>query len=320
MTVEVARKRVIQRPWGVDNPGAWLKCDPTDARIGEIWFERSAVPAVEPALLLKLLFSSQPLSIQVHPDDGYARSKGLPNGKTEAWHVLSAEPGASVALGLNQRLTAPQLRDAVRDGTVSDLVLWKGVSAGETFFVPAGTIHAIGAGLVIAEIQQRSDATYRLFDHGRQRELHVADAIAVANIGPAKPLAPPTRFTDERTILVRSPYFVFERIELPANMPWCLEAEAETWLLVLSGTMIAGSFDLSQGDAIFAASDRVDIRVGRQGVVALAAYSGNKPAPNLLQRSRPAELARPTSLEQRHPSGAVISSQPAPADRHSGLS
>ena len=145
----------------------------------------SGSAAAAPSLLLKLLFTNQPLSIQVHPDDAYAQSIGLPNGKTEAWYVLSAAPEAKVALGLKRRLTPQQLRQAIDDGSISDLVVWQAVSAGDTIFVPAGTIHAIGAGLVIAEIQQRSDATFRLFDHGRGRELHIDNAIAVADAGPA---------------------------------------------------------------------------------------------------------------------------------------
>ncbi len=136
-------------------------------------------------LLLKLLFTSQPLSIQVHPDDAFAHAMRLPKGKTEAWYVLSAAPEAKVALGLSRRLTPQQFRDAVDGGSISDLVAWRPVSANDVIFVPAGTIHAIGAGLVIAEIQQRSDVTFRLFDYGRKRELHIESAIAVADAGPA---------------------------------------------------------------------------------------------------------------------------------------
>lgn len=289
MTIEFARVQFKQRPWGVNEPGDWLKTSQRDAPIGEIWFERPGVPSPEPSLLLKLLFTSQPLSIQVHPDDGYARSKGLPNGKTEAWYVLSAVPEAKVALGLKQRLTTSQLRQAAEDGSVSELVAWQGVTAGDVILVPAGTIHAVGAGLVIAEIQQRSDATYRLFDHGRRRELHIDDAIAVADTGPAQLLTSPLRFTDERSILVCSPYFAFERIEFPPDVTWCLEAEEETWFLVLGGSANAGSFALGQADAIFMQRDCVDIRVGKQGLVALAAYTGTKPLPNLLHLPRHVE-------------------------------
>jgi mannose-6-phosphate isomerase len=308
MTIEFARVHVVQRPWGVDDLGAWLKTSQRDAPIGEIWFERDGVPSVAPSLLLKLLFTSQPLSIQVHPDDAYAKSKGLPNGKTEAWYVLSAGPRAAVALGLKQELKASQLRQAVEDGSVSELVVWQGVSAGDVILVPAGTIHAIGAGLVIAEIQQRSDATYRLFDHGRQRELHIDDAIAAAKTGPAKTFTSPLRFTDERSILVCSPYFVFERLELPRDVTWCLEAEEETWLLVLGGNANAGSFALGQGDAIYMQSDCTDIRVGEHGLVALAAYTGTQPLPNLLHRPRQMELAKPTGREHLQPPATAASS------------
>ena len=136
--------------------------------IGEIWYERPDEAAVDPSLLLKLLFTSQPLSIQVHPDDAFAHSMGLQNGKTEAWYVLSAVPEAQVALGLRRHLTPQLLREAIDDGSISDLIVWRAVSADDVIFVPAGTIHAIGAGLVIAELQQRSDATFRLFDYGQQ--------------------------------------------------------------------------------------------------------------------------------------------------------
>jgi mannose-6-phosphate isomerase len=231
-----------------------------------------------------MLFTNQPLSIQVHPDDAFAHSVGLPNGKTEAWYVLSAAPEAKVALGLNQRLTPQQLREAVDDGSISDLVVWQAVSPDDVIFVPAGTIHAIGAGFVIAEIQQRSDATFRLFDYGRQRELHIESAVAVANAGPAHFQVQPDRLTDERTLLVSSPHFVFERIELAPNSAWSMETEQETWLLVIRGGARAGSFDFATGDAIFAQSDRVDIHAGPTGMVGLAAYTGGAPVAHLLQR------------------------------------
>src|SRR5213078_909176 len=136
---------------------------------------------------------------------------------TEAWYVLSAAPGAKVALGLDRRLTQQQLRKAVDDGSISDLVAWQPVSPDDVIYVPAGTIHAIGAGLVIAELQQRSDATFRLFDHGRQRELHIESAITVANAGPADVQVQPSRLSNERTLLVSSPHFVLERLDLAPN-------------------------------------------------------------------------------------------------------
>ena len=164
---------------------------------------------------MKLLFTSQPLSIQVHPDDAFAHWIGLPRGKSEVWYVLSATPEAKVALGLKRRMTPRQLSAAVDDGSIADLVEWKAVSPGDVIYVPAGTIHAIGAGLVIAELQQRSDATFRLFDYARSRELHVERAIAVANTGPAEFRIPPKQISDERTLLVSCPHFTFEKINLP---------------------------------------------------------------------------------------------------------
>jgi mannose-6-phosphate isomerase len=234
--------------------------------------------------LLKLLFTSEPLSIQVHPDDAYARSVGLQNGKTEAWYVLSATPEAKVALGLKRRLTSRQLRVAATDGSITDLVAWHAVSRGDCILVPARTIHAIGAGLVIAEIQQRSDATYRLFDHGRQRELHIENAIAVADAGPAKSQVIPTRLTDTRTLLIANSHFMFERIDLAPRSEWCLEAEQETWLLVVEGSARTAEFNVARGDAVFAQADRVNFQVGKTGMVGLVAYTGVGPVPDLLQR------------------------------------
>jgi len=296
MAVEHARPHVLPKPWGVVDLCPWSSVGHNGDAIGEIWYERPGTMALDSSLLLKLLFTSQPLSIQVHPDDAFASSMGLPRGKSEAWYVLSATPEAKVALGLKHHLTPQQLREAVDDGSISDLVAWRGVSADDVIFVPAGTIHEIGAGLVIAEIQQRSDATFRLFDHGRQRELHIEDAMAVANTGPADFQVQPSRLTNERTLLVSSPHFVFEKIELPPSSAWCLGADRETWLLVLSGGARTGSFDVATGDAVFMQSDRVNIHAGTVGLVGLLAYTGGGPIPELLQR-----LGQPDARDARQP-------------------
>ena len=288
MTIELARARMVAKPWGVTDLRPWSKVSGDDRNVGEIWYERPGQPAAQPALLLKLLFTSQPLSIQVHPDDDYARSIGLPNGKTEAWYVLRAAAGAQVALGLKQQTTPMHLREAIDDGSIADLVAWQTVSADDVVLVPAGTIHAIGANLIIAEIQQRSDTTFRLFDYGRKRELHVERAVAVANALPADVQRPPSRVTDERTMLIANSHFVFERIDLVANTSWLLNAERETWLLVLSGNARAGSINVATGDAIFAQSDCIRLCAGTTGIVALTAYTGvSGPQTRLLQRLEP---------------------------------
>ena len=289
MAIEHARAHSLPKAWGILDLRPWSSARHDGDAIGEIWYERPGSDAPDTSLLLKLLFTSQPLSIQVHPDDAYARSVGLQNGKTEAWYVLSATPEAKVALGLKRRLTPRQLRVAATDGSITDLVAWHAVSRGDCILVPARTIHAIGAGLVIAEIQQRSDATFRLFDHGRQRELHIENAIAVADAGPAKFQVAPTRLTDTRTLLISNAHFMFERIDLAPRSEWCLEAQQETWLLVVEGSARTATFNVAKGDAAFALADRINIHVGKTGMVALVAYTGVGLVPDLLQR--PGQLA-----------------------------
>jgi mannose-6-phosphate isomerase len=305
--IEHARTRALRKPWGVEDLRPWSKARHDGEAIGEIWYERSHNTAANPSLLLKLLFTSQPLSIQVHPDDAFAHSMGLPRGKSEVWYVLSAAPDAKVALGLSLRLTPQQLREAIDDGSISDLVVWHTVSENDVIFVPAGTIHAVGAGLVIAELQQRSDVTFRLFDYGRNRELHIENAIVVADTGPATFQVSPNQLTAERKLFVSSSHFALERIDLAPNSSWRLDAERETWLLVVSGDAIAGSFNVCNGDALFAQSDRVDIRPGAVGMAALVAYTGAGPVPHLLEHltepgsldiERPQEMQTPTSLNQ----------------------
>ena len=285
MAIEVARPRELQKPWGVTDPRPWSEADHAGRPIGEICFERSSAVASEPALLLKILLTNQPLSIQVHPDDAYAQSIGLPHGKTEAWYVLGAQPGAAVALGLKHSLTPQQLRQAVDDGSIADLVAWRTISAGDAVFVPAGTIHTIGPGLVIAEIQQRSDATFRLFDHGRNRELHVDHALAAARAARAGSQPQPNHLANGRTLLASNPHFVFERLELEPDSAWRLDASRETWLLILYGGARAGVLDVVMGEAVFAEAERIELRAGEKGVVCLVAYTGRGgPIPQLLRR------------------------------------
>ena len=301
MAIELACTNVLRRPWGVLDLMPWNRAPSDGFSAGEVWYERPGKPATAPSLLLKLLFTSQPLSIQVHPDDVHAQAMGLPNGKTEAWYVLSAAPGAKVALGLKQQVTPQQLRAAADDGSIADLVVWRAVAANDVISVPAGTIHAIGAGLVIAEVQQRSDATFRLFDYGRQRELHVERALVVANTGRAEGPTRSSRLTDQRTLLVCNPHFVFERIDLAPASTCSLEAERETWLLALSGEAVVGTFNVAKGDAIFAHSERVGIRTGMEGLTCLVAYAAHSPHPGLLQHLKQPDLTDAAPRDGRVP-------------------
>lgn len=282
MTIEHARTGIVRKPWGSNDLRPWAEVDPGPAAVGEIWFERSNPGTADSALLLKLLFTSAPLSIQVHPDDAFAESIGLPNGKTEAWHILSAKPGAKVAVGLKRKLTPPQLRGAINDGSIVQHIQWHKALAGDTVFVPAGTIHAIGAGLVVAEVQQRSDTTYRLFDYGRDREIHIDKAMKVANAGPAEVAPVGRRLSDSRTLLVSSRYFTVERVELPAGSSWEIQAQLETWILVVEGQAKMTSIKLLPGNAVYLCDDRGIINVGSEGLTALVAYVGADVNPDLL--------------------------------------
>lgn len=285
MTIEHASVQVARKPWGVADLHPWSSVDGSGDAVGELLFQRADKNAPIPALLLKLLFTSEPLSIQVHPDDAFARSIGLPNGKTEAWYILSATPDARVAVGLKRILTPQQLRASIKDGSIAGLTQWRSVTKGDTVFVPAGTIHAIGAGIVLAEIQQHSDTTFRLFDYGRQRDLHEDSAIAVSEAGPVRTQAAPRRLTAARTALIASPHFVLERIDLPANSNWALDAKRETWILVIEGHARIGSISASVGDAVFAEADRADVQVGPGGMSGLIAYPGPDPTMSLLRES-----------------------------------
>ena len=118
MPTELAAVRVVHKPWGVRDLQPWSSLDGSADAIGELWFERADQHAQTPALLLKLLFTSEPLSIQVHPDDTFARAMGMPKGKSEAWYILSAEPDARIGVGLKHRITPQQLRASIENGSI----------------------------------------------------------------------------------------------------------------------------------------------------------------------------------------------------------
>jgi mannose-6-phosphate isomerase len=292
LTIEHAIVRTKPKPWGSSDLRPWSQASTTDGPIGELWFERPGLAPPATALLLKLLLTTEPLSIQVHPDDAFARSIGLANGKTEAWYILSAVAGAEVAVGLNYPRSAAELRTAISDGSIANIVHWHPVHQGDVIFIPAGTIHAIGAGIVLAEIQQHSDATFRLFDYGRARELHIEDAVAVSKAGPREIQSSPERLSDARLILTVNPHFVLEQIDLAPGSVWRLDAPKETWLLAIKGHAQLGSTRLSLGDAVFLQADQSNIEAGSDGLKALLAYPGPAVNPDAL-RERDAASGAP---------------------------
>lgn len=172
--------RGVEKPWGRSALPAGFP-DFSGRRIGEIRYE---APDGSPMpLLVKYIFTSERLSIQVHPSNAQAAERGLPAGKSECWYIVSAEPGAVLGLGTREPIEAAALRAAALDGSIEALIDWKPVAPGDFFYLPAGTVHAVGAGVTLVEIQQNADVTYRLYDYGRPRELHVDDAVAVARSG-----------------------------------------------------------------------------------------------------------------------------------------
>jgi mannose-6-phosphate isomerase len=170
-------------------------------------------------LLLKFLFPLEKLSVQVHPDDQQALRVGEPWGKTECWYVAHAKPGSQIALGLKPGVTAPQLEAAIHENRAEDLLNWINVYAGDMIYVAGGTVHTLGPGSVIVETQQQSDMTYRLYDYGRPRELHLKDGMAAVKekTGSGKVLRPaPTQIRNGKSRhspLVAAPYFVVDMFE-----------------------------------------------------------------------------------------------------------
>ena len=281
--MEHTSARLVYKPWGSTDLLPWSSHCASEA-VGEIWIQRPDKRARKPTLLLKLLFTKQPLSIQVHPTDAFARAHGLPNGKSEAWYILAAAPGAKVALGLKRPVDRSLLRASIEDGSIADLVQWRGVIRGDFIDVPAGTIHAIGDGLVVVEIQQQSDVTFRLFDFGRGRELHIDEAVAVAVCGPAGAPVNPSHLTDTRCLLLASEHFVVERISLPSGSRWRLNAERETWVLLTEGDARIGLINTSAGEAVFLEDECCSVQVGAAGMRALITYPDTKPLSTLLRR------------------------------------
>jgi mannose-6-phosphate isomerase len=185
--------------WGSPRIEPWFE-SPGTKLTGEVWF-----PAGD--LLIKFLFTSQDLSVQVHPDDKFARAHENSRGKTEMWHILRAEPGARIALGLRYPVSPAEMVSSAHSGQILELLNWVQVQPGDTYLVPAGAIHAIGAGIALCEIQQNSDVTYRLYDYGRDRPLHLPQAAQVADLGMQPGRLVPREIGDGLQLLVECPYF-----------------------------------------------------------------------------------------------------------------
>jgi mannose-6-phosphate isomerase len=174
-------------------------------------------PAADSPLLIKMLFAREKLSVQVHPDDKMARKYGDPRGKTECWLALAAEPGAQVALGFKPGVTLAQVEQEIHDGTLEASLNVIPVAAGDMVFVDAGTVHAIWPGSVLLETQQNCDLTYRMFDYGRPRELHIARSLEALKFSTRAGKVTPRQLAD-RAILLDADYFRIERIPVTGSI------------------------------------------------------------------------------------------------------
>ena len=217
-------RRYVEKPWGRTELPPMFDA-PAGKRIGEVWF----TGAPDKPLLVKYLFTSERLSIQVHPNDEQARARGLPQGKSECWYILDAEPDATLGLGLKREVPADELRAAAIDGSIEQLMHWRPVRAGDFFMVPAGTIHAVGAGISLLEFQQNSDVTYRLYDYGRPRELHLDEGIAVARAEPYPDALAQHLGRSEFRTLVDGPQFIL------AHADGDILEDRERWVIPLEG-------------------------------------------------------------------------------------
>lgn len=198
--------------------------------LGEAVPDQSRFP-----LLLKFLFPKEKLSVQVHPDDEGAKAIGQACGKTECWYVLAAEPGAQVALGLKPGVTRAQVEAAINDVQLEPLMNWLDVNPGDMVYVDAGTVHAIGPGAMLLETQQNSDTTYRLYDYGRGRELHIREGLAATKEKTAAGKVTRTSSANGTQNLVSSPCFVVKKTVVREPKEFSTSGRSVQVLVALDG-------------------------------------------------------------------------------------
>ena len=237
------KREFIEKPWGrTQLPPPFPS---TGEKIGEVWFTS---PDPQP-LLVKYLFTSERLSIQVHPNDEQAQERGIASGKTECWYILDAEPGAALGLGLTREVSKDELRAAALDGSIEQLIDWRPVGAGDFLFVPASTIHAVGAGISLLEFQQNGGVTYRLYDYGRPRELHLDDGMEVC-----EPLPYPEHLAQQvdpsnTRVLVQDPHFSLVHVAEGSEAPRVF-ATQRRWVMPLEGLVRAGEDKAGPGECL----------------------------------------------------------------------
>lgn len=259
--------RSVAKPWGRAVLPPPFASGPQP--VGEIWFEP---PAELPGLLVKYIFTSDKLSVQVHPSDAQTEAAGLGRqGKEECWLVIDADPGARLGIGFREPVDAEAMRAAALDGSIEGMLEWHTVQPGDFFYIPANTVHAIGGGVSLIEVQQNSDITYRLYDYGRPRELHLDQGVAVAR-GEPYPAACRKRLAGRGAVaLVEGPLFRLDRYdgtpgpEAAARHPGPLLVIPQVGEVAIAGEPVSpGQCGLAAGLA------EVDFAPGALGLIASA--------------------------------------------------
>jgi len=281
------------RPWGTLDLSAIYPNHKFNERIGEAWLtgdncvvangplakrtlaelsseygaELVGTAARDPhrfPLLLKFLFPEEKLSVQVHPDDATARRFGEPWGKTECWYVAHAKPGSQVALGLKPGITVAQLEQAIHEKRAEELLNWVNIYPGEMIYMAGGTVHTIGPGAVLLETQQQSDTTYRLYDYGRPRPLHLEHGLASVkeHTASGKVIRPaPAAINggkNRRSSMISAPYFTVDLFELKESQDFSFEAPGKSSAQILVAVEGCGVVEsqgrdpvtLAKGDAV----------------------------------------------------------------------
>jgi mannose-6-phosphate isomerase len=241
--------RTVPKPWGrEDIPHAFG--GPVSEAIGEVWFEP---PAALNSLLIKYIFTSEKLSVQCHPSDKQTLSMGLgKQGKEECWLVLDADPGAQLAIGFESEIDAITMSRAMENGSIEQLLTWHPVRAGDFFYIPANTVHAIGAGITLVEVQQNSDITYRLYDYGRPRELHLKEATATALRRPYPAQYHQRLSAKGAAQLVNGPYFRLDRLDGAPDKDASLRYDGALLVVPLDCDLTVGQTVVSPGQCAIA--------------------------------------------------------------------
>jgi mannose-6-phosphate isomerase len=258
----------VEKPWGVETLPAPFTA-PAGKKIGEIWFEP---PPELPELLVKYIFTSEPLSVQVHPTDAQTIAKGLGRqGKEECWVILHAEPGAKLGIGFKEPIGADAMRAAALDGSIEHLMEWHTVSPGDFFYIPANTVHAIGAGIGLIETQQNSDITYRLYDYGRPRELHLDDGMAIAKGEPYADKWKGKAPEGTSVSLVPGPLFMLDQVAgAPDEATAARYASGALLVIPREGAVHVGGQEIAPGGCGVADS-LADVTFASSGLCLLAA-------------------------------------------------